>query len=155
MRRISRFRLTDATPALVQFEDGYHVTGELLVISHHGGLLVLPQPVLQGSVAQLMFQTHRGPVIGTVEMLMPVTGTQQPFRFLAMADGDQRTLQTAFQSRLYRNIDEDERIEELRAMVAKWKPDPVRRYFVTKLVIAMLTLAGCLACALYRHLLPY
>jgi hypothetical protein len=94
-----------------------------------------------------MFHTHRGPVQGTVEMLVPVTSTQQPFRFFALPENNQRTLQAAFQSALYRNIDEDEeeRIEELRATVAKWNPHPQRRHLAAKLTISLLALVGCLA----------
>ena len=113
--------------------------------------MLLPAPVHQGSVVELMFQTHRGPVLGTVEMLMPVTSTQQAFRFVALRESDQRTLHAAFQSGLYRNIDEEERIEELRAAVAKWNPCPPRRYFAAKLVMGLAAL-GCLICALRIYL---
>ena len=151
-RRIPRFRLTDTTPAVLKFENGTRMPGELHVISYNGGLLLLPELVQQGSVVELMFHTHRGPVLGTVQMLMPVTSTQQPFRFVALPESDQRRLQTAFQSGLYRNIDEEERIEELRAAVAKWNPSPPRRYFAAKLVMGLVALVGCLVCALYIHL---
>jgi hypothetical protein len=151
-RRIPRFRLTETTPAVLQFHDGLRMDGELHVISRNGGLLLLPAPVHQGSVVELMFHTHRGPVLGTAEMLMPVTSTQQPFRFVALPEGNQRTLQAAVQSGLYRNIDEEERIEELRAAVAKWNPSPQRRHFAAKLVMGLAALVGCLVCALYIHL---
>jgi len=108
--------------------------------------------VHQGSVVELMFHTHRGAVLGTAEMLIPVTSTQQPFRFVALPEGNQRTLQAAVQSGLYRNIDEEERIEELRAAVAKWNPSPQRRHFAAKLVMGLAALVGCLVCALYIHL---
>jgi len=151
-RRIPRFRLTETTPAVLQFQNGLRIAGELHVISRNGGLLLLPAPVHQGSVVELMFHTHRGPVLGTVEMFMPVTSTQQPFRFVALRESDQRTLQAAFQSGLYRNIDEEEWIEELRAAVAKWNPSPPRRHFAAKLVMGLVALVGCLACALCIHL---
>jgi hypothetical protein len=153
-RRIPRFRLTETTPAILQFRNSLRMAGELHVISRNGGLLLLPAPVHQGSVVELMFHTHRGPVLGTVQMLMPVTSTQQPFRFVALPESDQRTLQAAFQSGLYRNIDEEERIEELRAAVAKWNPFPPRRHFAAKLVMGLVALGGCLVCALYIHLFP-
>src|SRR6266566_9315002 len=151
-RRIPRFRLTETTPAVLQFQNGLRMAGELHVISRNGGLLLLPAPVHQGSVVELRFHTHRGPVLGTVEMFMPVTSTQQPFRFVALPESDQRTLQAAFQSGLYRNIDEEERIEELRAAVAKWNPSPPRRHFAAKLVMGLFALVGCLVCALCIHL---
>src|SRR6266566_4970614 len=153
-RRIPRFRLTETTPAVLQFQNGLRMAGELHVISRNGGLLLLPAPVYQGSVVELTFHTHRGPVLGTVEMFMPVTSTQQPFRFVALPESNQRTLQVAFQSGLYRNIDEEERIEELRALVAKWNPSPPRRRLAAKLVMGLVALVGCLVCALCVHLLP-
>jgi hypothetical protein len=151
-RRIPRFRLTETTPAVLQFQNGLRMDGELHVVSRNGGLLLLPASVRQGSVVELMFHTHRGPVSGKVEMLVPLTSTQQAFRFVALAESDQRTLQTAFQSGLYRNIDEEERIEELRAAVARWSPSPRRRYLAAKLVAGVVALSACLACALYIHL---
>jgi hypothetical protein len=154
-RRIPRFRLTDTTPAVLQFQNGQRTAGELHVISRNGGLLLLSKPVHQGSVVELMFQTHRGPVLGTAEMLMPVTSTEQPFRFVALPEGDQCTLQAAFQSGFYRNTDEEEQIEELRAAVAHWNPSPSRRHFVAKLVIGLVALLGGVVCAVYIHLLPH
>jgi hypothetical protein len=153
-RRIPRFRLTDTTLAVLQFQNGIRMAGELHVISRNGGLLLLPESAHPGSVVELMFHTHRGPVIGTVEMLVPVTSAQQPFRFVALPDSDQRTLQAAFQSGLYRNIDEEERIEELKAAVAKWNPSPPRRQVASKLLMGLVALVGCLVCALYIHLIP-
>src|SRR5437763_858817 len=132
-RRIPRFRLTDTTPAVLQFDNGACMAGELHVVSDNGGLLFLPVLVNQGSIIQLMFHTHRGPVQGTVEMLVPVTSTQQPFRFIALPENNQRTLQAAFQSGLYRNIDEEERIEELRATVANWNPSFLPLEFLHRL----------------------
>jgi hypothetical protein len=124
------------------------VAGELHVISRKGGLLLLPAPVHQGSVVALTFHTHRGPVLGTVEMLMPIASTQQPFRFVALPENDQRTLQVAFESGLYRNIDEEERIEELRAAVANWNPSPWWRHFFIKLAMGVIAL-GVLVYAFY------
>lgn len=153
--RIPRFRLTETTPAVLQFQNGLRILGELHVVSRNGGLLLLPASVHQGSVVDLMFHTHRGQVFGRVEMLVPVSSTQQPFRFVALPESDQRTLQTAFQSGLYRNIDEEERIEELRAAVARWNPTPRRQHFAAKLVGGLIALAGCLVYAFYIHLLPH
>lgn len=156
--RVPRFRLTNTTHALVQFQNGLRLAGELHVISRNGGLLLLPGTVHQGSLVELTFTTHRGPVVGTAEMLVPLTSRQQPFRFLAVSEGDQRTLQTAFESGLYRNIDQEERIEELRAAVAKalvnWKPPRSRRP-VAKLAIGLAALMGCIVCALCIHLFQH
>jgi hypothetical protein len=121
-RRSPRFRLADTTPAVLQFQNGRRTSAELQVISRTGGLLFLPQPMDQGSVVKLTFQTERGPVLGTAEMLVPVTDAQQPFRFVALPESDQCTLQAAFQSGLYRNTDEEEWIEDFRAAAMNWNP---------------------------------
>jgi len=153
-RRTPRFRLTDSTQAFLQFHDGQRTSGELHVISFNGGLLALPEPVHPGSVVELTFQTHRGAVLGTAEMLTPISGTQQPFRFVTLPESDQRTLQSAFQSGLYRNTDEEEMIEELRAVVANWNPYPLRQRFGIKLVIGLIALVACLLCIHYIHPFP-
>lgn len=158
-RRVPRFRLTNITPVLLQFQNGLRVAGELHVISRNGGLLVLPGTFHPGVMVDLTFQTHRGTVAGTAQMLRPITKTQQPFRFLALPDGDQSTLQRAFESGLYRNIDEEERIEELKAAVAKalekWNPSRSRRSFGAKLAIGLVALMGCLACVFCIHFFPH
>jgi len=86
-------------------------------------------------------------------MLVPITEEEQPFRFVALSEGDERTLQAAFQSGLYRNTDEEERIEELRAAVANWRPSPWRRHLFTKLVLGLVALA-VLVYALHIYLFP-
>ena len=148
-RRVPRFRLSDTTPALLEFQNGLRVAGELHVISRNGGLLFLPDAVQHGVAVRLTFRTHRGPVVGIAEMLRPVASTRQPFRFLALEENDQRTLHKAFESGLYRNIDEEERIEELRAVVANalanFYPPCLRRHFAAKLAIAVVALALCVA----------
>lgn len=154
-RRIPRFRLTDTTPAVLQFQDGRRTAGELHVISLHGGLLLLPKPIHQGSVVELMFHTHRGTVLGRAEMLSPLSTTQQPFRFVALPEADERTLQTAFQSGLYRNIDQEEWIEELRAAVAGRTRSHWPRGFNTKLLIGLIAMMGCLLYALFIRLFPH
>ena len=138
-RRTPRFRLADVAPAVLQLRDGRRTSSELQVISHTGGLLSLPTPLTQGSIVNLIFETDRGPVLGTAEMLFPVTSTQQPFRFVALPESDRSTLQAAFQSPLYRNTDEEEWIEEFRAAVVNWNPYPWSRRVRT--VLAVLTLA--------------
>lgn len=157
--RAPRFRVSDTTLAVLQFQNGRCVAGDLHVISHNGGLLLLPEVVRQGSVVQLMFHTHRGTVLGTAEMLMPVAGTQQPFRFVALPENDRRRLHAAFQSRIYRNTDVEERIEELRAMVAhgisRWNPYPWHRRFSRKLAIGFIALTVGLVCAIYLRFLAH
>jgi len=147
-RRAPRFRLADVVPAVLQLDDGRRTSSEVQVISHTGGLLSLPTPLEQGSIVKLMFETYRGPVLGTAEMLFPVTSTQQPFRFVALPESDQSTLQAAFQSPLYRNTDEEEWIEEFRAAVMHWNPCPWKTRFGA--ILAVVTLVAlCLGSAVY------
>jgi hypothetical protein len=147
-RRAPRFRLADVAPAVLQLDDGRRTSSEVQVISHTGGLLYLPTPLEQGSVVKLMFETYRGPVLGTAEMLFPVTSTQQPFRFVALPESDQSTLQAACQSELYRNTDEEEWMEECRAAVVNWNPCPWKTRF--RAITTVVTLAAlCLGSAIY------
>ena len=139
-RRAPRFRLADVAPVVLQLRDGRRTSSELQVISHAGGLLSLPTPLDQGSIVNLIFETERGPVLGTAEMLFPVTSTQQPFRFVALPESDRSTLQAAFQSPLYRNTDEEEWIEEFRAAVVNWNPYPWSRRVRTILAVTLAAL---------------
>jgi hypothetical protein len=91
--RAPRVRTTERTPAVLRFQTGECVTGRLEVFSSTGGLLCLPKPLIRGTRIKVMFLTQTGPVQGSAEMLTPVSWTQQPFRFVALASGDQRRLQ--------------------------------------------------------------
>jgi hypothetical protein len=128
MTRAPRYRVADSTPAMLQVGDGRRAIGELQLISRTGGLLWLSTPVKKGALVELEFQTHKGPVLGKAEMLGPLTNKEQPFRFVALAEHDQRTLYAAFQSRLFRNIEEEEWIEELSAAVVNSKALLPRRW---------------------------
>ena len=61
------------------------MTGSLEVFSSTGGLLSLQKPLIRGTRIKVMFLTQSGPVLGAAEMLSPVSWTQQPFRFVALA----------------------------------------------------------------------
>ena len=148
-KRAPRFRLAEITPAVLQFQDSRLTPGELQIISRTGGLLSLSKTVDRGSVVKLMFRTHRGPVSGTAEMLCPLSWNHQPFRFVGLEEDDQRTMQAAFQSGMYRNIAEEEWIEEFRASIVNWNPPPPR-HFLKAAVLAALTLATlCLGSVIY------
>jgi len=147
-RRAPRFRLADVAPAVLQLHDGRRTSSEVQVISHNGGLLSLLTPLHQGSIVKLMFETHRGSVLGTAEMLVPVSSTHQPFRFVALPESDRSTLQAAFQSPLYRNTDEEEWIEEFRAAVVNWNPYPWSRR-VRTIPAALILAALCLGSVIY------
>ena len=147
-RRAPRFRLAETTPAVLQLRDSRLTPGELQVISRTGGLLSLSKTVDQGSVVKLMFRTHRGPVFGTVEMLCPLSWSHQPFRFVGLEEDDQHRMQAAFQSGIYRNIEEEEWIEEFRAAIANWNPAPQRHFF--RAALTAVTLATlCLGSVIY------
>jgi hypothetical protein len=98
----------------------------------------------RGSRIKLMFLTQTGPVLGAAEMLSPVSNTRQPFRFVALAEGDQHKLRTVIQSSL--DAGEQAWIEKYRAAVSHRSPGP-RNVF--RLVVGSLTLLTLLGSAMY------
>jgi hypothetical protein len=105
----------------------------------------------QGSRIKLMFLTQTGPVLGAAEMLSPVSTTHQPFRFVALEEGDQRRLRTVIQSSL--DPGEQAWIEKYRAALAHRNPGS-RSVF--RAVVGSLTLLTLLGSAIYlfnAHLL--
>jgi hypothetical protein len=151
-RRAPRFHLTKSATAIVGLQDGGRMTGEMLIISRTGGVLSLSETLSNGSFIDLELQTHLGTVRGPAEMLAPVAYSEQPFRFLSLSECDQRRLGRAFESGLYRNIDEEEWIEELRAAAQNWNLEA--RSFSRPILLGLLTLGSiCLAVyALHTHL---
>ena len=145
-RRATRFRLAERTSVVLQFPDSHVLQCELDVISRTGGLLSAPRLMDAGAQATLMFRTHKGLLFATVEML-PAPSSQRPFRFVDLSEHDQRTLQSAFQSELYRNTREEELIEEFRSAIATWDP-PRPRNFVRP-VLAVATLAALCSSVIY------
>lgn len=77
-------------------EDGQRAKGKLQTISVTGGLLRLAKALQLGDFVEVAFQTQSGTVHGMAEMLNPMRsvedGTLQPFRFVALADDDHRTV---------------------------------------------------------------
>jgi hypothetical protein len=106
--------------------DGGCTTSELQVISLTGGLLSIPKPLHRGSKVKMMFLTQSGPVLGSAEMLNPITHTQQPFRFLSLRGDDQHRLQTTIQSALHQKGEDSEWIDKYRAAI-KQHDAPRRR----------------------------
>jgi hypothetical protein len=96
--RPPRLKLAHTTPAVLRFQSGRRVRGKLQVVSVTGGLLCLPSPLDQGTRAKLMFLMQNGTVLGTAEMLLPVSSTLQPFRFVDIGKEDQSRLQDAIRS---------------------------------------------------------
>jgi len=150
--RAPRVHLADTTPAVLRFQDGQRTSGNLQVFSETGGLLSLPRPVHQGSQVKLMFLTRTGPVLGSAEMLTPVTRTQQPFRFVALQVDDRRRLGAAVQSSLNTNIENEDAAEQkwMDKLRAASTPHGQSRGRIFKLAagIAALGILG-LGCAFY------
>ena len=150
--RAPRVHLADFTPAVLRFEDGQRASGELRVLSVNGGLLCLPTPIDRGSQVKLMFLTHGGSVLGAAEMLSPLTGTQQPFRFISLPVDDRRRLGAAIQSSLNlntANLDTAELrwMEKLRAASGR-ENQPRGRLFKFAVGAAAVGIFA-LGCALY------
>jgi hypothetical protein len=91
-KRAQRLRLAEAIPIVLRRQDGQRVAGKLQCVSMTGGLVVPASLLPPGSMVRLIFVTPKGPVTGTAEMLHPVSWTEQPFRFAAIADSDQHRL---------------------------------------------------------------
>ena len=113
-RRAERVRLDDSIPAVVRFDDGNRSSGRLKVVSMTGGLLALPRPVRQGSVGKLMFLTPAGSVLGSAEMLMPMSWELQPFRFVGFAGDDHGRLENAIQSYIQKKRKQDKELQHER-----------------------------------------
>jgi hypothetical protein len=117
--RCPRVRLAEVVPAVVRLPDGRPHRGKLETISLTGGLLTLPNIVDPGSRTNLMFLTQMGPVAAAAEMLRPVSTTRQPFRFIAIEEGDHRRLRAMVQSFLNSG---DDWIAKYRAATAHQQP---------------------------------
>jgi hypothetical protein len=139
-RRPPRVRLTDITPAVLRMQDGGCTTSQLQVVSLTGGLLSLQRPLHHGSRVKMMFLTDLGPVLGSAEMLTPITVSQQPFRFVGLRSDAQQRLQTTIDTLLYPKNAEPDWIEKYRSAVSQTKPTRSR---FSKMVLGALT-AGAL-----------
>ena len=93
--RPPRLKLAQTTPAVLRFASGTRIQGRLQVVSVTGGLLWLSNPLDLGSRANVMFLMESGPVSGTAEMLRPVSGTQQAFKFVEIGKVERSRLQSA------------------------------------------------------------
>lgn len=145
-RRATRLSLPDATPAVLRFEDGHRTQGQLEIISLTGGLLTLPKPAARSSRVKLMFVTPTGPVLGTAEMLKPVSWSQQPFRFIGLEKDDQRRLQDSIQSSFGQVNKDQEWIEKYRAALDQQLP-PRKHLFSSPLAaftLALLSLGSAI-----------
>jgi hypothetical protein len=146
--------LEEIIPAVLRFQDGRRVPSQLQVVSFTGGLLSLPRPLAQGLQVKLMFLTGSGSVLGGAEMLNPVSSTLQPFRFLSLAEDDQRRLGAVIQASSTPNNAEELWIEKLRA-ASPLHPKPPRGRFLKRAMGAAGFITLGLAGALYLFHLPW
>lgn len=86
--------------AVLRCPSGLQVRGKLQVISITGGLLSLSSPLNEGTPVKLMFLAEIGQVSGSAEMLIPISPTLQPFRFVKIGEDDRHRLGVAIQSSL-------------------------------------------------------
>ena len=80
---------------------------KLQTVSVTGGLLQVLKPLSPGSVVEVMFLTHTGPVLGMAELLNPRSDARiglQPFRFITLDDIDLQRLRTAIASSLHNEL---------------------------------------------------
>lgn len=125
--RTPRVHLEGNTPAVLRFEGGRSVSGELQVVSLTGGLLSLPGPLEQGSQVKLMFLIRPGSVLAGAEMLSPVNNTLQPFRFVSLAQKDRRKLEAIIPLSVYQDIAEPNWMRKLRvASEHRYEPRRLR-----------------------------
>jgi hypothetical protein len=114
--RPPRLKLAQTTPAVLRFASGERVQGKLQVISVTGGLLWLPNPLDQGARAKLMFLIEQaGAVLGTAEMLNPISSTQQPFKFVEIGKDDRSRLNRVIQTSADKNWQDHQAIIRDRA----------------------------------------
>jgi hypothetical protein len=153
-QRAPRVHLEDIIPAVLRFQNGRRVPSQLQVVSSTGGLLSLPHPVAQGSQVKLMFLTGSGSVLGGAELLSPVSSTLQPFRFVSLADDDQRRLGEIIQASHSDKDSEQVWIDKFRAALPL-QPEPQRGRFLKRAMGAVGFITLGLAGALYLFHVPW
>ena len=144
--RAPRLNLAEITPAVLRFDDGRRTQAQLEVISLTGGMLCVPRPVQLDSRVKLMFVTPTGSVLGTAEMLRPVSVRKQPFRFVELEQDDQRRLQASIQSSFGRANHEQEWIEKYRATLDHRRPEKKSLFSMplAAVTLAMLSLGSAI-----------
>jgi PilZ domain len=97
-RRAARIKLAKTVPAMLSLDGGERTHGNIQTLSLNGGLLQLAQALEAGDYVEISFQSERGPVRGTAEMLPPVQvsaeTTLQGFRFVLLEDDDHEAIRS-------------------------------------------------------------
>jgi len=96
-RRSPRLRLAEETPIVLRCLDGKRVSGSLRCVSMTGGLVTQVALIPPGSLVSLIFLTPKGHIVGTAEMLHPVSWKEQPFRFATVLDSYKHRLHAMIQ----------------------------------------------------------
>lgn len=154
-RRSPRYRLSDVMPTVLEFPNGRRAPGELQTISLTGGLISLDEPLDKGAKVAVCFRAHNEHMALTAEMLVPIGRNEQPFRFIRLPEGDEHRLRNAFQSGFYRNIEEEELIEELKASVlnSNFGSGPRLVVIAVRLVVLAVLAVALVGFALHAHIL--
>jgi hypothetical protein len=144
--RSPRAQLATATPAVFRLPDGRSSRGELQVISVTGGLVSLPKPMDHGSRVMLMFLSPTGTVLGSAEMLKPISWALQPFRFLSLDEANRTRLKGVVRASLAQQQPEYDWVSSYRAKLAHGNPP---KKGSSRMILAALTLAtACLGSAI-------
>jgi hypothetical protein len=113
--RATRVHFADCTPVVIRLKDGRRVPGKLKVVSMTGGLLTVPRPLDTGTHGKLLFLTAAGMVLGSAEMLSPLSWSLQPFRFVGLNPDAQNRLQTVIQGAIAQSRTNHGQIERSRS----------------------------------------
>jgi hypothetical protein len=113
--RAPRAHFVEPTSAVLRLKDGRRIAGNLKVVSLTGGLLSVAHAIDAGCNAKVMFLTAAGMVLGSAEMLSPLSLRLQAFRFVALRSDDQDRLKTAIQLSIDHNRSDQSQIERSRA----------------------------------------
>jgi hypothetical protein len=106
-QRSPRVKLNGSVAAAVLADGGQRARAKLQTISITGGLLQLQTELSPGDFVEIAFHSQSGAICGMAEMLHPMrkfhSACLQPFRFIALADEDDRKLRMALDSALDRS----------------------------------------------------
>jgi len=91
--RSPRYLLSSPEPVLLAVGPE-KLGGKLYALSLTGGRMRLAKPLPAGTFADLTMTTVSGPFTAPIEMLKPLPGSLQPFRFVQIAPGYRNRLES-------------------------------------------------------------